>query len=356
MELPERKRRILKAIVENYIDTAEPVGSKMLVASLDQAVSSATIRNEMSELEELGYLEKPHVSAGRVPSYAAYRLYVNELMDRHRLASAELEAMRLRMQAKMQELDDIMVSASKVVSEMTQHTAVSMVTRNQGDTVRKCELITVDGGASYAVVLVTDSDVSNKMLRLKDPVEPETAAMLSTAVNLALAENRLDDLLPSVAHSMGAGSPVFQLTAEVLSFVRKLETGHADSKVYVDGAARLLDNREYQDTRRAKELLEYMSDPGKIRDLIGGEDGGTVTIRIGPELDDPGLRDASLVFTTYPIDDHTTGVIGIVAPTRMDYADACAKLAAFSQTVKGMRGAAKQIKENGEKHERREQT
>ena len=117
MELPERKRRILKAIVESYIDTAEPVGSKTLVNSFDSPISSATIRNEMSELEDMGYLEKPHVSAGRIPSFAAYRLYVNELMERHRVATDELEAMRLMMQTKMREIDNIVVSASKVLGE-----------------------------------------------------------------------------------------------------------------------------------------------------------------------------------------------------------------------------------------------
>ena len=164
MELPKRKKRILKAIVESYIDTAEPVGSKTLVNSFDGPISSATIRNEMSELEELGFLEKPHVSAGRIPSYAAYRLYVNELMERHRVATDELEAMRLMMQAKMREIDNIMVSASKVLSEMTQHTAVSMISRSGGSQVKKCELIDVDGGYTYAVVLVTGSEVKNKML------------------------------------------------------------------------------------------------------------------------------------------------------------------------------------------------
>ena len=115
MELPERKRRILKAIVENYIETAEPVGSKTLADSFDVPISSATIRNEMSELEEMGYLEKPHVSAGRIPSYAAYRLYVNELMERHRVATGDLEAMRLMMQSKMREIDNIMIRTPTMV-------------------------------------------------------------------------------------------------------------------------------------------------------------------------------------------------------------------------------------------------
>ncbi|MCI5615316.1 MAG: heat-inducible transcriptional repressor HrcA [Clostridia bacterium] len=354
MELPERKRRILKAIVENYIETAEPVGSKTLADSFDVPISSATIRNEMSELEEMGYLEKPHVSAGRIPSYAAYRLYVNELMERQRVATGDLEAMRLMMQSKMREIDNIMISATKVVSEMTRHTAVSMIAHQGGAKIKKCELITVDGGSTYAVVLVTESDVKNRMIRLSQPVEPSTAAMLNTAINLAISENRLAYLLPSVAQGMGNDSPIFQLITQVMDFIRETEQGGGKSEVYIDGAARLLDNREYQDTQRAQELLEYFSDRSRVSQLLDGDTGNLINVRIGPELRDPSVRDASLVFTSYPIDENTRGVVGIIAPARMDYADVCAKLAAFVQAISGVtRPNMKQLKDTGETDERR---
>lgn len=354
MELPERKRRILKAIVENYIDTAEPVGSKALVNCFDTPISSATIRNEMSELEDMGYLEKPHVSAGRVPSFAAYRLYVNELMDRHRVATNELEAMRMMMEAKMKEIDNIVVSASKVIGEMTQHTAVSMISRKGGDEVKRAELIAVDGGMTYAAVLVTGSDVKNKLLRLEESVAPSTAAMLCTALNLAISEHRLEYLLPSVAQSMGKDSQVYRMTAEVLDFIRQTEQG-SKPEVYIDGAARMLDNREYQDTGRAREVLEYFSDRSRVGELLESSDGNPINVRIGPELNDPSMRDASLVFTSYDIDQNTKGIVGIIAPARMDYADVCAKLTAFTQAVSHVMGRApKQLKESGESNERRE--
>ena len=129
MELPERKRQILKAIVESYIETAEPVGSKMIAGVFSQPISSATIRNEMSELEELGFLEKPHVSAGRVPSYAAYRLYVDELMESYRVTTGEIERLQAAMRSRLRELDNIMVNASRIVSHFTDHTSVSIVDR-----------------------------------------------------------------------------------------------------------------------------------------------------------------------------------------------------------------------------------
>ncbi len=356
MELPERKRRILKAIVENYIETAEPVGSKTLADRFEAPISSATIRNEMSELEELGYLEKPHVSAGRIPSYAAYRLYVNELMDRHRIATGELEAMRLMMQAKMREIDNIMVSASKVLGEMTRHTTVSMISHTGGKTVRRCELIDVDGGYSYAAVLVTESDVKNKMIRLSRLVEPATAAVLTTALNLAISEGRLEYLLPSLSQSMGEDSGVYEMAMTVLDFIRETQQG-GKPEIYIDGAARLLDNREYQDTQRARELLEYFSDRGRVGELLeGGEAPNLINVRIGPELQDPSMRDASLVFTSYQIDQNTRGIVGIIAPARMDYADACAKLIAFTQAVAGVTGQGmKRLKDTGESDERRNQ-
>ena len=255
----------------------------------------------------------------------------------------------------MREIDNIMVSASKVLGEMTQHTTVSMISHTGGRQVKKCELIDVDGGFTYAVVLVTDSEVKNKMLRLSQPVEPATAAVLSTAINLALSERRLEYLLPSVQQSMGGSSAVYQMTSDILDFIRATEAG-GKSEVYIDGAARLLDNREYQDAHRARELLEYVSDRSRVGELLEREEaGGLVKIRIGPELQDPSMRDASLVFTSYEIDKNTRGIVGIIAPARMDYADVCAKLIAFTQAVSGVTGQGlKRLKDAGESDERRD--
>lgn len=353
MELPLRQRRILKAIIEYYIDTAEPVGSKMLANSFDQPISSATIRNEMSELEELGYLEKPHVSAGRVPSYSAYRFYVNELMDRHRVVSSELDEIRRQMQTKMRELDNIMISASRVVSEMTRRTSVSAVANREAGQVRKCELITVDGGESYAIVLMTGSTVKTKMVRPVIPVEPSTAAMLATAINLSISEERMANLLPAMLQSAGSNSPLYDLAVKVVEFIRHTEEECSKiSDVYVGGAARLLDNVEYQDAQRVRELLESLADHRALRELIDSATPGHMQIRIGPELAEPRLRDASLVFTSYEIDRNTRGIIGILAPTRMDYADVCAKLTAFVRAVSGIKEKPKQIENIGENHDR----
>lgn len=346
MSLQDRKRRILKAIIESYIDTAEPVGSKALAISFDRPISSATIRNEMSELEEMGYLEKPHVSAGRVPSYAAYRLYVNELMDRSASIAAEINAIRAELENKLHELDDLAYTASRVISAMTNHTTVSAV-KTSGAQVKKVELIPVDG-YSYAVVLITDSEVKSRMFRSHEPIDPSAAAMLSTAMNLALTENRLEYLIPSIARSMGTEAPAFRLADSVLKFIEEVEHDGDGTKIHVEGAEKLLNMREYQDAGKARELMEYLSDSNKVMDLLEQAGDMPISIKIGPELGEPRAKDASFVFTTYDIDRHTKGIIGIVAPTRMDYAKACAHLAAFKQAVRQLAPHITDIGDNNE--------
>ena len=346
MDMQDRKRRILKAIVENYIDTAEPVGSKSLATSFDRPISSATIRNEMSELEEMGYLEKPHVSAGRVPSYAAYRLYVNELMDRSASIAAEITAIRTELESKLRELDDLAYTASRVMSAMTNHTTVSAV-KSSGVQVKKVELIPVDS-YSYAAVLITDSEVKSRMFRLRERIDPSAAAMLGTAINLALAENRLEYLLPSIARSMGPEAPAFRLADSVLKFIGETEREGDGTRLHVEGAEKLLNMREYQDASKARELMEYLSDSGKVMDLLEEAGEMPISIKIGPELGEPRAKDASFVFTTYDIDRHTKGIIGIVAPTRMDYAKACAHLAAFKQAVRQLAPYTDETGDNNE--------
>ena len=353
MELPERKRQILKAIVENYINTAEPVGSKMIAGAFAQPISSATIRNEMSELEELGFLEKPHVSAGRVPSYAAYRLYVDELMDRYRMAAGEVERLQAEMRSRLRELDSIMVNASRIVSHFTDHTSVSIVDRAGGASVKKIQLVSIDD-MTYAVVLVTENNAKNKVLRLPAPLSESEAEVLGRALNLALAEDRLTALVAGL-RSMASPAGALFLAEKVAELVREVESEAHTADVYIDGAARLLQNREYQDPEKARDLLDYLSDRRKMGELARNEAPYVINIRIGPENEEPRLRDVSFVFTAYDIDERTHGIVGVVGPTRMDYSRIIARLSAIARQLSRLasgENAKYKLKEPGEEHGR----
>lgn len=333
MDLSDRKRNILKAIIENYILSAEPIGSKMLAGQFDRPISSATIRNEMSELEEMGYLEKPHVSAGRVPSYAAYRLYVDELMDRYRIAENELARLRDEMQSKMREMDNILVCASQIVSKITNHTAVSMLSHKQQSSIKRIELISVDDGFTYAAVIITDNAVRHRLLKLQTPVAVNEAALLATSLNVSVKENSLDYLLATLARSVGEDSMIYILAEHVVSFVHDVEREDGSGSIYVDGMVRLLTNREYRDIEKARDVLEYLSDKNKMSELAKADSPDIIQVKIGPENGDPLLNDASFMFASYQLDENTTGVIGVVAPTRMDYARTRARLQAFVQSM-----------------------
>jgi len=348
--LPSRKQMILKAIIENYIDSAEPVGSKALMGSFDKPLSSATIRNEMSELEEMGLLEKQHVSSGRIPSSMAYRLYVDQLMDQYRMAALELEGMRREMERKMSEMDSMLLTASRIVSKLTNHTAIAVSRGSLGEEVKKIELIPMDqSGMQYALVLICDNSVRNKILRLRTPIMPENVSVLTGFVNMAIGEGRLDRLLMLIDQSFGSGSAFSDMAAQIISFINESRSERAGMEMYLEGASRLLMNREYQDARKAGELLEHMADPQSVHNLLHDVMPGRINIRIGPENEDPALREASFVFTTYDFDESSRGIIGIIAPTRMDYAKASAQLAAFVSTLKDIQG--NNIKSIGEKHE-----
>lgn len=348
--LPDRKQMILKAIIENYIDSAEPVGSKALMASFDKPLSSATIRNEMSELEEMGLLEKQHVSSGRIPSSLAYRLYVDELMGQYRMAALELENMRREMERKMSEMDSMLLTASRIVSKLTNHTAIAVSGKSMGEEVRKVELIPMDQlGTQYALVLICENSVRNKILRLRSPVMPENISVLTGFVNMAIAEGRLGRLQTLIDQSFGLGSPFSDVAAQIISFIEENRGERAGTEMYLEGASRLLMNREYQDARKAGELLEHMADPQSVHNLLRDVMPGCINIRIGPENGDPALREASFVFTTYEFERGNRGIIGVIAPTRMDYSKASAQLAAFVSTLNDIQG--NNLKSIGERNE-----
>ena len=348
--LPDRKQMILKAIIENYITSAEPVGSKALMGSFGKPLSSATIRNEMSELEEMGLLEKQHVSSGRVPSNLAYRLYVDQLMDHYRMAALELERMRSEMQAKLNEMDSILMAASRAISKITNHTAVALSTPAPEESVRRIELIPMEStGRIYALVLICENSVRNRVIRLSTPVPPENVSAFTGFINLALAEGRLDRLPSLIAQSFGEGSPFTLLLKEVLDFMEGSRSERPGFELYLEGASKLLQNREYQDARKAGELLDHLAEPERIRELAQNALPGQINIRIGPENEDPVMEDASFVFTTYDLEGGSRGIIGIVAPKRMDYSKASAQLSAFTKMLDDMKH--NKDKGTGEKNE-----
>ncbi|MCI5852047.1 MAG: heat-inducible transcriptional repressor HrcA [Clostridiales bacterium] len=322
MDLSERKLKILQAIIADFIRTAEPVGSRTISKNYDLGVSSATVRNEMSDLEELGYLSHPHTSSGRVPSEKAYRLYVNELMKKRELTSEEKDAIASRLYGNVTELENLMKRAAHILSEITNLTAFAMTPRKDEDTLKYINLLPVD---DYTVVLMLVSEsgkVSNTTVRLEKPASEESLRILSKTMTYnyrgkTLSEALTLDIIESFktdAESMA----MFERNI-VPSFVKTLED-MLNVNLYMDGLTNIFSLPEYNDLDRAKMFLEMMDKREDLtKALINRENG--VIITIGNENKEEAMQDCSLITATYHVDGKLMGKIGVIGPTRMRYGE-----------------------------------
>ena len=331
MELSERKKKILRAVVENYVRTAEPVGSKAILDLAGLDVSSATIRNDLADLTEKGYLEQPHTSAGRIPSPKGYRLYVNELMEEQRLSLEETRQINDALHLKMQELDKVIDQAGRMVSQLTNYPAFALTGHARRATIRRFDLIMVDVNSFIVVVMTDSSVVKNKLIRLPADLSEPQLQLLTTLLNSSFVGKTLDQLTPELMRvaEHAAGSS-YGLISLVVSFAMEVLEDLENSQVYTAGTDHLLSHPEYQDVTKAHKLMSYLSQEQAMSQMqtlalpsMGDEH---TKILIGPENVADELKDTSVVLASYDIGDGMKGVIGVVGPTRMDYGKVAAKL------------------------------
>ncbi|MCD7859083.1 MAG: heat-inducible transcriptional repressor HrcA [Firmicutes bacterium] len=334
MELSERKKQILRSVVEIYISTAEPVGSKAIAQLPDVDFSSATIRNEMAELTAMGYLEQPHTSAGRVPSAAGYRLYIDELMASYRLSLDEAHSINTAIDEKMQRVDQMMEKVAKLVSQATDLPAISMASRSAEVTVSRYDLIAAGGGSFILVAMLSSDEVVNKLIRLPLDVEESDLKLLSALLNTAMvdlpAEGFTPALLERVTRSAGsAGS----LVPVIVEFVTGALRRQGTTNLAISGQSRLLGLPEYRDIDKAQKMLSTL-ETDALSDLPAIlENSNGTKVLVGPENVAQELKDTSVVVTKFDIGDGMQGMIGVVGPTRMDYAKITARLTYFAENL-----------------------
>ena len=337
MELSERKRKILKFIVESYVATAEPVGSKAIAASEELNLSSATIRNEMAEMTGMGLLEQPHTSAGRIPSPQGYRIYVNELMNEHRLSLEETQRINSALKQKMAKFDDLLADAGKLVSEMTSYPVYTAAAPSLSHVIRRYDLIRVDPGTLIAVVLLDDESAVNRVMRFPEGIDESLVKKMATVFNASftnLPPEQIDSTLVQAAErSLGDESGA---VAALAAFAVQAMTPAQPGRPQLVGASNILSLPEYRDVDKAQKLMDYLSDESMIRDMPQDGEGG-VRILIGPENVAEELQDSGVVLASYDMGNDMRGVIGVVGPTRMDYAKVAAYLRGIAM---GMQRAA----------------
>ena len=334
MELTERKKKVLRSVVDLYIRTAEPVGSKAITELPDMNYSSATIRNEMADLTAMGYLEQPHTSAGRIPSPAGYRLYVDELMQDYRLSVDETKSINNAIEEKVRRVDELVEKVAKLVSQATDLPAISAASRNDTATVTRYDLIQAGQGNIILVVMLSNDQVFNKLIKLPVSAEETDLKLLAALLNAAMtelpAEGFTPALLDKVMRSAGKAS---SLVPVIVDFTTDVLRHQASTNVAVAGQARLLGLPEYRDVDKAQKVLESIDEDALsgLPAIMQSENGTKVLV--GPENVSQELKDSSVIMTKFDIGDGMQGMIGVVGPTRMDYAKVTARLSYFAESL-----------------------
>ena len=328
VELTDRKKQILKVVVEDYVRTAEPVGSKAIAAEMG-GVSSATIRNELSDLTELGYLEQPHTSAGRVPSPKGYRLYVNELMERQRLSIAETERINQSLQMRMEELDRVISQAGRAVSSLMNYPAYVAATGKKQMTARRFELLPVDEKSCIVVMMMGDNRVKSQLLRMQLKVDTEQMPTLVNLLNSNFTGISADEMNRRLMDVSEQVTPqMFLLLSQTIAYAADVLEEAGQKEVFTVGTSQLLKLPEFRDADKAHQLMSFLSDS---KENLPVPDEGPMKILIGPENVSEALQDTSVVVASYDIGNDMRGLIGVVGPTRMDYGTVAARLSGFAE-------------------------
>ena len=319
MDIDSRKMRILQAIINDYILTGLPVGSRTISKKYETGLSSATIRNEMSDLEELGYLDQPHVSSGRIPSAKAYRLYVDSLLSTGKISSDSEESIRKHFTGHVRQMEDVIDKAAQVISSLTHYTAVVLPPKGVEPRIRTVQLVPVSDSMAL-VVIVTDSGmIRDSVIRIGSEMDSDTLYMISRTITLELENRTLSEacrMIPGLMERMDENSSVLR---GIHGFLEEDQQSGFSDHVAVGGTSNMLAYPEYSDVDKARNFLSLMETRDKLADIIRGNGEMAFTVRIGPETGVPEMVDCSIITASYSTRQGRQGTIGVIGPTRMRY-------------------------------------
>lgn len=346
--LSDRKKQILKAVVEAHISAGEPVGSKFLVQNQLLSCSSATIRNEMAELEDMGYLEQPHTSAGRVPSELGYRFYVDSLVQHYAMTTKEIEEINSLLKIKMGELDKILEVASKVASSITNYTGIAVKPKTCSIKVRKYETVSIDERHFALVMVLSNGAIKTKRLSLDFEIDETTLSDLTAALNKYLTELSADEItLTSMMNLERALDDKAMLVGITVKAVYETMNEIDGGDLHFSGLDRLLKYPEYSDAEKFGELINTLEEKEQILDIVSGAENDNINVLIGSENSVKVMEDSAIVFKQIKKDGKTIGAIGVVGPRRMDYARVLATLEELSGNISDLIEDKKLIGKNG---------
>ncbi|MBW8384148.1 MAG: heat-inducible transcriptional repressor HrcA [Youngiibacter sp.] len=321
-EIDRRKLDILKAIVVDYVTTGDPVGSRTLAKKYELGVSSATIRNEMADLEDMGLLEQPHSSAGRIPSSKGYRLYVDKLMTLDDLSVDEIKFIENRIiTMAAYEIERVMKQASMMLSELTNLAVVLKKPNINKCHIKTVQLVQIDQNAILAVIMLDTGSVKNKHIRLRSIPNPEELMAISNLLTLKLRDMTMEAINLEVLNTIKNGLQGHdELFSEVVGAVYESLKSDMGDDYIIEGTSNMLKYHEFADVGKVREFLSLLDNPDAIfKDSDDGSESDGLVIKIGEELDIPEAKDVSVISAHYRINGKNVGTLNLIGPTRLDY-------------------------------------
>jgi len=324
MQMDERKQKILKAIVQDYIATAEPVGSRTISKKFELGVSPATIRNEMADLEELGFIEQPHTSAGRVPSDLGYRYYVENLMDPFDLDEERKRMINQELAKRLDEIQEVIEYTGKLVSQITNLTSLVLKPQTRECTLKKLYFLPYEDGKAIMVTVKDNGMVENSIVDIGTDTTPEELQILANIFNEKLSGSKASDLkkglLNELYRELARKRRIIDGMLTILERMFDQKSGDNTERVYLDGTLNMLNQPEFKDINKVKTLFSIFEENRKLQELLAPKDKGEgLNITIGSENPDLAFKDCSIISATYNINGKQIGTIGVLGPTRMDY-------------------------------------
>ena len=339
MELDDRKVKILKAIIKNYLETGEPVGSRTISKYADLKLSSATIRNEMADLEELGYIVQPHTSAGRIPTDKGYRFYVDdmmsqketELVNREQVVTdreKEVESMQGILSQKVDKVEELLQNVAKVLAKDTNYATMVSAPQVKGNKLKFVQLSQLETNKILAVIVMEGNIIRNKVITVSEDLSQENLLKLNILLNTSLTGLSLQEMNLSIVSKMeNQAGEHMQLVKEVLDAIVEAISNEDQLEIYTSGATNIFKYPELSDSVKASELIYTLEEKQSLSGLIADQQSGKdkeaddhgIQVYIGNETPVESMKDCSVVTATYELQDGMKGTIGIIGPKRMDY-------------------------------------
>ncbi len=335
--LSDRKKQILKAVIDAHIACGEPVGSKLLASSQQITLSSATIRNELAELTEMGYLLQPHTSAGRIPSEQGYRFYVDSLMEHYERTTSEITELNELLKQRTRQLDRIIDDAGRLMSTLTNYPAIAVRSRPRSQTVRRFNLVYLDTYSFLLVMVISESNVITKTLRSQIPLSEEELIAVQRVLNRTLAGIEPESLtLTQMMEIEAAMGRLGSLASPIIKCIYESLRAESRSDLRIEGVDRFLEYPEFSSVDRLRSMLELLSNKQELLEIVEGAQGDDVNVYIGSENAADQSGDSTLIFKTITVDGRPIGAIGVIGPCRMDYSKVISTVEQLSRGIAGM--------------------